>query len=274
MEDRSIEGHPEGRQALPIRIYRPRAEKALPVILDIHGGAWMFGGLDMDIQRCIELASRVPAIVISVDYTLSGGKAHHFPEPLMDVYQLYCWTVAHAGEFGGDSERIGLYGYSAGGNLAEGLALYLRDRGDDRLALVVLDCPCLYLDKESSYAFHQNRELRMGPDSYSNGPEMAYLKNLDGQQPSYYAFPGYVPTVFGLGAHYIIAAEYDTLRDDAVRYMERLLKARVRVDFQLAASTCHCFTKMPNPYTSFTFEMMAFAFRREFGLLEDEEKQN
>ena len=272
MEDRTIEGHPEGKAELPIRIYRPERAEPLPVILDIHGGAWMFGGIGMDVQRCIELATRVPAIVISVDYTLSDGKEHHFPAPLMDILQLYTWTKDHAGEFGGAPDRIGLYGYSAGGNLAEGLALYLRDHGDDSLRLVALDCHCLYMDKESTYAYHQNFELRMGAmhlgvDPFSQSAEMAYLKELNGQQPSYYAFPGYVPTVAGLGPHYIIAAEYDTLRDGAVEYMLRLLRAGVHVDFQLAATTCHCFTKMPHPYTSLTYEMMAYAFRREFGML-------
>ena len=264
MEDRQIPGHPEGKEELPIRIYRPSSTEPLPMILDIHGGGWVLGNLEADNYRCIELARRIPAILVTVDYTLSDGREHHFPAPLMDCYQAYLWMSAHAEELGGDPARLGLHGSSAGGNLAAGLALYLRDHGGPKCALAVLNCPCLYLDFPETPAYHQNRELKMGPDEYAIGSECAYLGGMNGQIPSYYAFPGLCPDVRGLCAHYVIAAQYDTLRDDSVRYVQRLLNAGVQVDFQLAARTCHCFSGVAHPYTDLTHDMIAFAFQREF----------
>lgn len=264
MEDRVIPGHPQGKAELPIRIFRPKADKALPLVLDIHGGGWVAGGLDGDNYRCIELAKRIPAILVTVDYTLSNGQDRHFPAPLLDCYQAYTWMAEHAEELGGDASRLGLHGSSAGGNLAAGLALYLRDHKGPKCSLAVLNCPCLYLDFPETAAYHQNRELRMGPDEYADGSECAYLGGANGQSPSYYAFPGHCPDVRGLCPHYIIAAQYDTLRDDSVRYLQRLLNAGVQVDFQLAARACHCFSGVQHPYTDLTNDMMAFAFAREF----------
>lgn len=268
-EDRVIPGHPQGKEELLIRIFRPASEQPLPMVLDLHGGGWVAGHPDGDNRRCIELAKRIPAILVSVDYTLSDGNERHFPAPLMDCYQAYCWMAEHGAEVGGDPARLGIHGSSAGGNLAGGLALYLRDHRGPKCALAVLNCPCLYLDFPETVAYHQNKELRMGPEEYAEGSECAYLGGAGGRTPSYYAFPGLCPDVRGLCPHFLIAAQYDTLRDDSMRYAMRLLNAGVQTDLQLAARTCHCFTGVPHPYTDLTNDMMAFAFRREFGLWEN-----
>ena len=107
----------------------------------------------------------------------------------------------------------------------------------------------------------------MGPDNYGLNSELAFLGGHDGGAtlPPYYAFPGHCPDLRGLNPHCIIAAEYDTLRDDAVRYMERLLKVGVPVDFLLVSHVCHCFSRMPGEWTDHVHDTIALAFRREFG---------
>ena len=269
MEDRFIPGKEEG-QKLQIRVFTPAnlPEKA-PIILDIHGGAFVAGSVDIDNARCIAIAKRVPAVVVSVEYRLAGADGISFPIPLEDCHTAYMYLYDHAAEFSGDSDKIGLHGSSAGATIAEGLALYLRDRNEPQPALTVLNCPALSLALEESRSYHQLYQLRMGPANKALGAESAYLGGYNGNTPSYYAFPAYAPDLGGLGAHMIIVGEYDTLRDTGLDYAQRLLRTGVPCEIYQAPRLGHCFTSAPHPFTDFTHDMMAWSFKREFGMLDD-----
>ena len=98
MEDKVIPGG-DG-QDLNIRIYTPAGlPQGAPMILDIHGGAFVGGNLDIDNARCIALASRVGAVVVGVEYRLSVGGVH-FPAPLMDCRAAYLWMIENAAALG------------------------------------------------------------------------------------------------------------------------------------------------------------------------------
>lgn len=273
MEDRWIPG-PEDGQELKIRVFTPAnlPEKA-PMILDVHGGGFVAGSVDIDNARCIALAARVPAVVVSVEYRLSGKDGVHFPQPLYDCHAAYMYLHEHADEFGGDPERLGMHGSSAGATIVEGVALYLRDRNEIQPALTVLNCPALSLNIDESYSMHQYMELKMGPDNKALGAEATYLGSYNGSAPSYYAFPSYCPDLGGLGATMIIVAEYDTLRDSGIEYANRLLRFGVPCELYQAPRLGHCYTSAPHPFTDFTHDMMAWSFKREFGLLDDLRKE-
>jgi len=98
-----------------------RATDAEPVpgILIIHGGSWREGTKDSVGWRavCTWLAAAgYPAF--SVDYRLAP--AWVFPAGFTDVQSAVTWLRAdeQAERFGVDPERIGVFGGSAGGNLA------------------------------------------------------------------------------------------------------------------------------------------------------------
>ena len=60
-------------------------------------------------------------MVVNVDYRLAPE--HPFPHPHNDCYEAIQWTIDHAAEYRIDRMRVGLWGCSAGGNLAAGAAL-------------------------------------------------------------------------------------------------------------------------------------------------------
>ncbi len=268
IEDRAIAGPDEG-QKLNIRVFTPKelVGKESPVVLDIHGGGWVAGNLDIDNARCAAIATRVPCRVVTVDYRLSGPKEIHYPMPLMDCYTAFEYAKTMEGSNG----KVGLHGSSSGGNLAGGLALYLRDKNED-CALAVLNCPCVSTGFNEDLAYHQNYDLRMGPDKKAIGAENCYLDGyLEGQQgktPAYYAFPLYAHDVGMLCPHFILVGEYDTLRDDGWKYARRLLDAGVPTEVMLGGRSCHCWTACPGVYTDVTHDLIAMAFQREFGLLD------
>ena len=109
-------------------IYRPAAAGSqkdpanrlakLPVILSVHGGGWIMGEKDSYRPYCCTLA-REGFAVIAINYHLAPEA--QFPVPLEDVNLAFAWVLAHADEYGLDTEHIFAVADSAGEHL---LALY------------------------------------------------------------------------------------------------------------------------------------------------------
>ena len=263
MEDRTIPGG-DG-QDMTIRVYTPVSlPEQAPIIMDIHGGGFMRGNLNIDSYRCIALASGTPTIVVSVDYRLSAPGGVHFPQPLMDCYAALNWLGEHGGELGGDPKRIALHGTSAGGNLCAALALYVRDHGGPDLSLVALNCPVLSM--ENTCSKQQYPQFALGTPVKREGAECVYLGGFDGNIPSYYAFPGYCTDLSGLPPHYIVVGEYDTLRDDGIHYAVRLLQTGVPCELIVAPRVGHGFCVVDHPLTHWVHKGICGSMRREFGM--------
>ena len=62
----------------------------------------------------------------------------------------------------------------------------------------------------------------------------------------------------------VVVAEYDALRDDGLRYANRLLEHGVQCELYCAARVGHCYNRFPHPYTDLLHDMMAAAYQREF----------
>ena len=118
---------PEGAPNVFVRVYRPVSgssnkstnnNDALPGMLWIHGGGYVWGSVDGDDRTVRCLVEAVACVVVSVEYRLAPE--HPFPAPLDDCYAVLKWLVANAEELGVDSSRIAIGGISAGAGLAAG----------------------------------------------------------------------------------------------------------------------------------------------------------
>ena len=261
MRDITIPGVETGTE-LKLRIFKPSGSADhVPVLLDIHGGGFTSGSLDIDNYRCIALASMTPCIAVSVDYRLASRELP-FPAQLMDCLQAYQWLTESAGKIGGDPSKIALHGTSAGGNLAAALALYLRDHALQTPALTVLNCPVL-TDKMTA------SKLQFGnlsnTDVYYDMMESVYL-NMQGQDTSYYGMPLLCRNLQGLGPHIVIVAEYDPLRDEGLEYATRLLMNRVPCEISCAPRVTHGFCVVDEPLSRYVHRGIAASLRREFGM--------
>jgi acetyl esterase/lipase len=87
-----------------------------PVIISIHGGAFMFGD-KRDLQLMPMLAGLARGYaVVGVNYRMSGEAT--FPALVHDVKAATRWVRANAANYQFDSQRIAAWGGSAGGYLA------------------------------------------------------------------------------------------------------------------------------------------------------------
>ena len=97
-------------------LYRPKdAEGKLPVLLNIHGGAWVYGDKKVYAPYCMYLATQGFAVV-NASYRLAPK--HTFPAPLEDVGAMVEWVVDHEEEYGLDLSNLFFVGDSAGAHLA------------------------------------------------------------------------------------------------------------------------------------------------------------
>lgn len=112
------------KNELKLDLYRPTKNvfEASPVVLYIHGGAWIAGtkgSVNFNrVNGAINTLRDKGYTIISPDYSLAGEGRSVFPECILDVYDAIQWTKANASVYDLDTTNIGLMGESAGAHIA------------------------------------------------------------------------------------------------------------------------------------------------------------
>ncbi|WP_018655334.1 alpha/beta hydrolase [Actinomadura flavalba] len=226
---------------VPVRIYRPRhAPGPVPVLVYLHGGGFCTGGLDTEHARCVGLAAEAGVLVVSVDYRLAPE--HPFPAGFEDAYTALCWTAAHAAGLGGDPSRLAVGGGSAGGCLAAGLALRARDEHGPPLAFQLLLYPVL--DDRRATA---SMRAYTAPPLFNRGDvDHMWRHYLGGDaEAPVYAAPARAADLRGLPPAFVLVAEIDPLRDEALDHAVRLVRAGVPTGLLHVPGAYHGFDTVP-----------------------------
>jgi acetyl esterase/lipase len=109
---------------LMARIYQPQGAGPFPTILDLHGGAW--SRKDRKAEEPMDRALAASGLlVVAVDLTLAGEAP--YPACIQDANYAARWLKANAARWNGDVSRLGVFGSSSGGHVAELLAMKPRD---------------------------------------------------------------------------------------------------------------------------------------------------
>jgi acetyl esterase/lipase len=113
----------QGRQ-LMARIYRPKGPGPFPAVLDLHGGAW--NAKDRHAEEPMDRALAASGLlVVAIDMTLAPQAP--YPACVQDANYGVRWLKQKAASLNGDASRLGIYGSSSGGHVAELLALRPHD---------------------------------------------------------------------------------------------------------------------------------------------------
>lgn len=121
-----------------VRIFRParlpsndNTVARLPIVIYFHSGGFVyFSPADLTMHRkCAQIASDIPAIVVSVDYRLAPE--HRLPTQYHDAHKAILWVKSQVSDPDGeqwlkdygDSSRCYLYGCDCGANIAFNVAM-------------------------------------------------------------------------------------------------------------------------------------------------------
>jgi len=239
VENRSIPG-PGGE--LKLRIYRSGSGGDLPLLLFIHGGGFVVGGLDTHDELARRLTAAARCVTVAVDYRLAPESP--FPAAADDCFAALQWAAANARELGADPARVVAIGDSAGGNLAAVSALQAREAGGPPLSGQVLMYPVTDLtapfppapDGEYYMVYPKLHDFFM--ESYLKEPSQARLSLVS---------PGLADTLAGLPPALVITAEYDPLCDQGEAFASRLEEAGVRTSRSRYDGAIHGFASFPVP---------------------------
>jgi len=104
-------------EAIEADIYRPATNKPSPAVLLIHGGSWAENDNRYQMTSLAKKLAKRGYLVMNATYRLAPK--WNYPAPVDDLRQALRWMKENAKQLNIDPNRMALYGYSAGGHLAE-----------------------------------------------------------------------------------------------------------------------------------------------------------
>lgn len=249
-----------GHRPRPARLYAP-SQAPLPVLLYLHGGGFVIGGIETHDSLCRQLALRSGCAVLSLDYRLAPE--HPFPAAVDDCWAALEHLVHHAAALGLDGRRIAVGGDSAGGTLAAVAAIHARDRGWP-LALQLLLTPGTTSGADTA----SHRLFGQGFLLDSDAIAWFFDHYIPREQRRDWRFaPLEAPDLDGVAPACVILAECDPLVDEGVAYADRLRLAGVPVELDLVRGVTHDFIKMGRALkeASQALDLASAALRRALG---------
>lgn len=111
---------PHGKDNL-LDVYRPVGQENCPIIVNVHGGGYVYGDKELYKRYSMDLARRGFAVV-NINYRLAPK--WKFPAPLEDINNAMLWIQRESRWFG-DATHIFMVGDSAGAQLVSQYAAML-----------------------------------------------------------------------------------------------------------------------------------------------------
>jgi acetyl esterase len=235
--------------SVPLRRYRPTEATATALLLYLHGGGFVVGGLDSHHAICAEISAVTGAELVAVDYRLAPE--HRYPAALTDALT----ALLAVGAVG---RPVLAMGDSAGGNLAAAAALALRDGGrggaaatallqaagwDGQAALPRLIGQALIYPGLGG-ELDQGSFVEMADALALTTADIRYYRDLIGSPAGDpYGRPLAATDLAGLPPAYITAAFFDPLRDDGRLYAARLARAGVNVAYREEPQMIHAWLR-------------------------------
>lgn len=198
-----------------LTLYRITTDRSRPErnVLYLHGGGYHSGAPAHYRHFTWRIADALSACVWALAYRLAPE--HPFPAAIEDATEAYDWLLQHTPP----ARRLFLMGDSAGGGLALGLLMKLRDAGTPLPIAAVAMSPWTDLALTGDSLRTNAASDPMVSTHHLPAFAQYYLAGADPRTP--YASPLY-GEASGLPPVLVQVGEDEILRDDAVRMAEKL----------------------------------------------------
>lgn len=211
--DEVAEIHDVDAEGVPCRLYVPVASDSTTLLVHIHGGGFVFGGIDTQDPACRRMANRFGMSVLSVGYRLAPE--HKFPAARDDVDTVIGWLSSQRWD------ALIAHGDSAGANLA--LVAALRNPGAFRGLVLVYP----FLDPAASFESYADCDNGF-PREHALWFWSQYVESPDDLSDPDVA-PLLSPLLATLPPTLVITAEHDPLRDEGEALAARIAELGVTV---------------------------------------------
>ena len=121
-----------GDKPLLARLFKPRGRGPFPIMIELHGGAWVRGDR-LNGNAANEALARNGVIVAALDFRVPPVAP--YPASLADIHCGIRWCKAQAPAWNGRPDRIGAMGTSSGAHQAMLLGMRPRDPRYSALSL-------------------------------------------------------------------------------------------------------------------------------------------
>ena len=187
-----------------------RAGNADRILINVHGGAFMWGSGSGALVEAIPIAATMEIRVITVDYRLTPE--HRYPAASKDVTAVYRALLKQY-----RPENIGIYGCSAGGVITAQSVAWIRKQGLPRPGAIGTFCG-------TAAGFSGDSPYLAGPIAEGNAPPTGPLPKL-------------LPTAYMAGVAGEDATAYPLLSEAEVKAFPPTLLLAGSRDFAASALT-------------------------------------
>ena len=257
-EERVFVGYNGGTLAMTLLRPAKQLEPA-PLLFHIHSGGMVAGDRFVGLDLMAQFVEQFGVVCSSIEYRL----APEFQDPFQieDCYLGLQHILDNAIELAVDAKRVVLVGMSAGGGLAAGLALLVRDRNLLKPLAQLLMCPMLDESNstESSYEF-SGRGL-WDRESNDTGWNALLGDRRQTDDVSIYASPSRAEDLSGLPQAFIDVGGQEVFRSENIDYAAALMAAGVDTELHVWPGAFHGFDLA---FPEAALSQRAIAARREW----------
>lgn len=193
---------PQSEDAFFLNLWAPDNAQGLPVLVFIHGGAWMSGGGSMPWYDGTHLAAQ-GMVVVNVNYRigpfghLCQAEAHPLPVPATDLLLALQWVGEHIHRFGGNAAKTTVMGQSAGGWYAHLLSVLPQTQGwFQRVALLSMGTRSPWTPAQQRETTDRALALALAGGDWDRAPTEVVLKAGIAALAKEPAQLGYAPSAF------------------------------------------------------------------------------
>lgn len=227
----------ENNDDIETYLYRPGNKDNVPIIINIHGGAWVMGDALALHSQSKMLSEKLGALVVSLNYIKADKKA--FPYCQDEGRDVIEYFMSHASLFNADPNQVCVMGYSAGGNItASAVASAIKDGYK-----VSVQIPCYpFLDFTYDGGNEPEIDDLRGATAGARG---VFFKNIneDDERVS----PTLSKDLASLPYTIVVVGGNDPLRVQGVKYYNRLIAAGVKAELLDYAGAEHGFLETTWP---------------------------
>ncbi|WP_297476447.1 alpha/beta hydrolase [uncultured Photobacterium sp.] len=223
---------------VPIRVYHPQPQTALPVLVYLHGGGHVAGSLDVYDPICRKLALACQYIIVAIDYRLAPE--YPYPAAINDVRLCLQHLFSRLNNMAVNYiPYLAIGGDSAGGALAATVCAMVQN-DEVYISKQVLIYPSL------DYTLSLPSVVMNGNDYFLqiNKVQWYFDQYFQNNQDRYTASPLWLPIRIGFPSTLVITTEFCPLKDEGIAYYNKLRQQGINAQHYHVSDMVHAFLNL------------------------------